>query len=524
MIIVRNLRLDTERDERKLRTKAARELRVPPFAIKSLKIIKRSLDARKKNDIHWLYSVAVTLDNEKKVLANNKSKNVAEYEEFEYEVPRLRSDKRPVVAGFGPGGMFAALVLSMAGLRPIVLERGSDAETRKRKVEAMRSLGVLDTECNVQFGEGGAGTFSDGKLNTGIRDKRISYMLRTFYEHGAPESILYDAKPHIGTDILINVVQSIRREIISLGGEVRFNSKLTGLVTENNTLRGVKVESADGEYELACSELILAVGHSARDTFEMLEAAGVPMEPKAFSMGVRIEHRQSDINTAQYGEDRSDLPAADYSLNVHLPDGTSAYTFCMCPGGEVIAAASEEGGVCTNGMSNSKRDGENANSALLVTLHTEDFPYPGALGGMYWQRDIERATFAHSGDYRAPAQLAGDFLAHKKSEGAGRVTPSYRPGVSWCDLHEVLPESITRVLENALPELGKKLRGFDAPDAVLTAPETRSSSPVRILRDERRRSLVRGVYPCGEGAGYAGGISSAAVDGMKCAESLIENL
>ena len=524
MIIVRNLRLDTERDERKLKTKAARELRVPPFAIKSLKIIKRSLDARKKNDIHWLYSVAVTLDNEKKLLANNKSKNVAEYEEFEYEVPRLRSDKRPVVAGFGPGGMFAALVLSMAGLRPIVLERGSDAETRKRKVEAMRSLGVLDTECNVQFGEGGAGTFSDGKLNTGIRDKRISYMLRTFYEHGAPESILYDAKPHIGTDILINVVQSIRREIISLGGEVRFNSKLTGLVTENNTLRGVKVESADGEYELACSELILAVGHSARDTFEMLEAAGVPMEPKAFSMGVRIEHRQSDINTAQYGEDRSDLPAADYSLNVHLPDGTSAYTFCMCPGGEVIAAASEEGGVCTNGMSNSKRDGENANSALLVTLHTEDFPYPGALGGMYWQRDIERAAFAHSGDYRAPAQLAGDFLAHKKSEGAGRVTPSYRPGVSWCDLHEVLPESITRVLENALPELGKKLRGFDAQDAVLTAPETRSSSPVRILRDERRRSLVRGVYPCGEGAGYAGGISSAAVDGMKCAESLIENL
>ena len=524
MIIVRNLRLDTERDERKLKTKVARELRVPPFAIKSLKIIKRSLDARKKNDIHWLYSVAVTLDNEKKTLANNKSKNVAEYEEFEYEVPRLRSDKRPVVAGFGPGGMFAALVLSMAGLRPIVLERGSDAETRKLKVEAMRSLGVLDTECNVQFGEGGAGTFSDGKLNTGIRDKRISYMLRTFYEHGAPESILYDAKPHIGTDILINVVQSIRRKIISLGGEVRFNSKLTGLVTENNTLRGVKVESADGEYELACSELILAVGHSARDTFEMLEAAGVPMEPKAFSMGVRIEHRQSDINTAQYGEDRSDLPAADYSLNVHLPDGTSAYTFCMCPGGEVIAAASEEGGVCTNGMSNSKRDGENANSALLVTLHTEDFPYPGALGGMYWQRDIERAAFAHSGDYRAPAQLAGDFLAHKNSEGAGHVTPSYRPGVSWCDLHEVLPESITRVLENALPELGKKLRGFDAPDAVLTAPETRSSSPVRILRDERRRSIVRGVYPCGEGAGYAGGISSAAVDGMKCAESLIENL
>ena len=241
-------------------------------------------------------------------------------------------------------------------------------------------------------------------------------------------------------------------------------------------------------------------------------------------MGARIEHKQRDIDLAQYGESSGALPAADYSLNVHLPDSTSAYTFCMCPGGEVIAAASEPGGVCTNGMSNSRRDAENANSALLVTLQPEDFPYDGPLGGMRWQRDIEHAAFAASGSYRAPAQTVGDFLAHKKSDGAGAVTPSYRPGVYWCDLHEVLPERITGVLENALPELGKKLKGFDAPDAVLTAPETRSSSPVRILRDDARRSQIRGLYPCGEGAGYAGGITSAAVDGMKCAEALIETL
>ena len=524
MILVRNLRLDIGQNEDKLKAKAARELRVPAWAIKSFKITKRSLDSRKKNDIHWLYSVALETDNEAKLLAKNKSKNIAEYEETEYPVPRLSVNERPIVAGFGPGGMFAALVLSMAGLRPIVLERGADAETRKKKVDAFRSGGELDPECNVQFGEGGAGTFSDGKLGTGIRDKRIRWILRTFYEHGAPESILYDAKPHIGTDILINVVQGIRESIIKNGGEVLFNTKLTGLIIENNALRAVKVTDERGEHELACSEPILAIGHSARDTFEMLEKTGIPMEAKPFSMGARIEHKQRDIDLAQYGESSGALPAADYSLNVHLPDSTSAYTFCMCPGGEVIAAASEPGGVCTNGMSNSRRDAENANSALLVTLQPEDFPYDGPLGGMRWQRDIEHAAFAASGSYRAPAQTVGDFLAHKKSDGAGAVTPSYRPGVYWCDLHEVLPERITGVLESALPELGKKLKGFDAPDAVLTAPETRSSSPVRILRDDARRSQIRGLYPCGEGAGYAGGITSAAVDGMKCAEALIETL
>ena len=524
MILVRSLRLETGESEEKLRKKAARELHISERDIRGLTVAKKSLDARKKNDIHWLYSVAVEVHGEDKLLARTKSKNVCRFEEFHYDIPCLSANKRPVIAGFGPAGMFAALVLAEAGLRPIVLERGQDAESRRKAVEAFRAGGALDPECNVQFGEGGAGTFSDGKLNTGIRDKRIRWMLEQFVRHGAPECILYDAKPHIGTDILIDVVQRIRKTVIGLGGEVRFGAKLTGLVADKNVLRGVEVTEAGKEYTIDCDRLILAIGHSARDTFQMLERLGVPMEPKPFSMGVRIEHRQADIDAAQYGAVHDGLPPADYSLNVHLPDGTSAYTFCMCPGGEVIAAASEEGGICTNGMSCSDRGGENANSALLVTLHPEDFPYEGTLGGMYWQREIERRAFALSGDYKACAQTVGGFLRHESGTGSEKVRPSYRPGVHWCELHELLPERITSVLEAALPELGKKLRGFDDPEAVLTAPETRSSSPVRILRNERRVSQLRGLYPCGEGAGYAGGITSAAVDGMKCAEALMESL
>lgn len=524
MILVRNLRLGIAEPEDKLKKLAARELGVPEREILSLKITKKSLDARRKNDIHWLCAVAVEVKNDERTLKKSRSKNVCAYESFTYDIPKLTAQKRPVVVGFGPAGMFAALVLAKAGLKPIVIERGMDAEARERAVELFRAGGELDPECNVQFGEGGAGTFSDGKLNTGIKDKRIIWMLEQFVAHGAPEHILYDAKPHIGTDILINVVQSIRKTVIENGGEVRFSNKLTKLLLDKNRLSGIEVTSPEGVYTLECDRLILAIGHSARDTFEMLNALGVPMQPKAFSMGARIEHKQADIDLAQYGAEYDELPAADYSLNVHFDDGESAYTFCMCPGGEVIAAASENGGVVTNGMSRSKRDGENANAALLVTLTPEDFPYEGVLGGMYWQREIERKAFAVGSDYKACAQTVGDFLAHRASTEPKSVLPSYKPGVHWCELREVLPEKITSVLERAIPELGKKLKGFDSPDAVLTAPETRSSSPVRILRNASRCSEIRGLYPCGEGAGYAGGITSAAVDGMKCAESLMSSL
>ena len=523
MIRIREIPLPPEHSVHQLPFEAARLLKVQNSKIRGIRLVRRSVDARKKPDVKIVYTVDVQVDgNEQKILRQSgcKRASIAPVNYYKAKKNLPAPEKRPVVVGFGPAGMFAALVLAIAGQKPLVLERGEDAQTRHEKVQLFFEMGKLDTVSNVQFGEGGAGTFSDGKLNTGVNNPRIGWILEQLVKAGANEDILFDAKPHVGTDVLLTVVQNIRRRIESLGGEIRFLSQVTGICREDDRLTGLILNNGE---RIECDKAVFSIGHSARDTFEMLLDEGITMEAKPFAMGVRIEQPQSIVNVSQYGTDDPVLPPADYKLVKHL-DGRTVYTFCMCPGGYVVAAASEEGGVVTNGMSYSGRDGSNANAALLVTVNPENFPGEGPLAGMYWQRTIEQAAFrAGGGTYQAPAQLVGDFLANRPSTGAGSVEPTYRPGVVWGDLRQVLPEQLTDALKEALPLLNENLAGFAAPECVLTAPETRSSSPVRIVRGEDRQSSLKGLYPTGEGAGYAGGIMSAAIDGMQTAEAILEN-
>ena len=498
---------------------AARALRIPQKDILSARPVRRSIDARDKSDVRVI--MALDVETARPIRPLPKNAETLSPEEPLPAPPKCHSDHRPVVVGLGPAGLFAALTLARAGLRPIVVERGRPVDRRARDVEAFWNGGPLDPASNVQFGEGGAGAFSDGKLNSGIKDPRCRRVLEELHRAGAPEKILWQARPHIGTDHLRATVRGLREQILDLGGEVRLETLLTGLRVENGRVTGAQVK---GEV-IDTRHVILAIGHSARDTFRWLHGMGVAMSPKPFAIGARIEHRQADINLAQYGPfaGHPALGAADYKLAVHLPGGRSVYTFCMCPGGVVVAAASEEGGAVVNGMSYFARDGENANSALLVNVTPEDFGSDHPLAGVEFQRKWERAAFLAGGsDYRAPAQTAGDFLKGQPSKRGGRVRPSYRPGVKWGALDDCLPDFVCQALREALPLLDRRLRGFASPDAVLTGVETRSSSPVRIHRDRDLVASLPGLYPCGEGAGYAGGIMSAAVDGIKCAEAVIQ--
>ncbi len=509
-----NIKISPHRDgEESIRKAIAQKRGIKPESIGEVRIIKRSVDARKKDAVTLVYSVECAAVGER-----------LEREKLP-EVPRLKKppEIRPVVVGSGPAGMLCALVLAQAGANPLIIERGLPVEGRCEAVERYFSGGELDTECNVQFGEGGAGTFSDGKLNTGIRDERIRRVFTEFVAAGAPPEIMWQSKPHIGTDRLVAMVANIRRTVESLGGQYLFSTRLEDIVTRESKLCGIVVSQEGTRREIPCRRLVLATGHSARDTFAMLHSRGVHMEQKPFSVGARIEHPQTLIDKIQYGSfaGAKGLGAADYKLAAKASDGRGVYTFCMCPGGRVVAAASEPESVVTNGMSLYARADENANSAVLVGVGPGDFGSEHPLAGVEFQRRIERAAYAFSGSSRAPAQLLGDFLENKPSAKGGTVTPSYRPGVVYGDIGCCLPEFVTAAMRDGIRQFGGKLRGFTDENAVITAPETRSSSPVRIIRDESLQSSVAGLYPCGEGAGYAGGITSAAVDGIRCAEQII---
>ncbi|MBR4457775.1 MAG: FAD-dependent monooxygenase [Clostridia bacterium] len=526
MLRIGNLTMPPDYTPADLPSAVAARLRIPAKDVLSVRLVRRSVDARDKADVHFVLTVDAEVRGEHALLKHLKPGIASPApREGHPAIPAARLPRRPVVVGAGPAGLFCALILAMAGARPILVERGKAVEDRTRDVRALQTEARLDPESNVQFGEGGAGAFSDGKLTTGTKSPWQRFVLETFVRNGAPEEILWLAKPHIGTDRLKGTIASLRGEILSLGGEVRFSTRLTRLETRAGAVTGVHLEGPEGAGLLETDHVFLCIGHSARDTLQQLFLDGVRMVQKPFAIGVRIEHPQALIDRARYGcfAGHPALGAAEYKLNVHTPDGRGVYSFCMCPGGEVIASASQEGGVVTNGMSLHARDGVNANAALLVGVGPADFGDDHPLAGFVLQRRIEKAAFrAGGGGFRAPVQTVGDFLAERETRVLGSVEPTYRPGVTPADLRAVLPDAVIRDLRYALPRMNGMLNGFAHPDALLTGAETRSSSPVRLPRGQDGCAVgLAGLYPCGEGAGYAGGIMSAATDGIEAAVRLM---
>lgn len=525
MIRINQLQLDIHHSDEELEAKICRILGIRHKDLKVYHIIRKSIDARKKNDIKYTYSISCEVYDEVNVLKRCKNRNVSKDIPIVYSRPESGNEKlksRPVIVGFGPAGMFAGLSLARAGYNPLIIERGVSAIERKDIVEKFWSEGKLDPRSNVSFGEGGAGTFSDGKLNTLVRDEsgRNTEVLRTFVEFGAPEDILYLSHPHIGTDKLIDVVTNIRKEIISLGGEVRFSTTFKNIISEKNKLSSVVIECNGKEETIDTEVLILAIGHSSRDTFEILKNK-IIMQPKAFAVGFRIQHPQSMIDESQYGNEAEFLSPAIYKLAETSKTGRGVYSFCMCPGGYVVNASSEQGYLCVNGMSYHARSSGTANSAIIVTVTPEDFKSNDVLAGVEFQRNLEKTAF-EIGEGSIPVQLLDDYINHNKSSLFGNVDPRFKGTTSFARLDKSFPDFIYESITDVMPAFGMRIKGFDRKDAILAGIESRTSSPVRIVRDENLVSSIDGIYPCGEGSGYAGGITSAAMDGLKIAERIIE--
>ena len=507
-------------DKNNLTEILASKLKVSPKDFKSVGLYKLSIDARDKSKL--CYKAGVVFDITQNIDLK-RFKNIEVYNKDEDVVqPWSAGYKNIVVVGSGPSGLFTALRLAESGLNVTMLERGYEMSKRQAAVEKMMKNGVLDSISNIQFGEGGAGTFSDGKLNTGIKSKHIMTVLETFHKFGAHENILYDSRPHIGTDILSKVVVNIRDYLKSQGVKVLFEHKLTSINIENDRLKSIVVETPNGEIDMPCDMLVLAIGHSARDTIKMLYNKNISIKQKPFSMGYRIEHLQKDINVSQYGESEEArmLPPADYHLVEHVGERV-VYSFCMCPGGFVVPATSEMGRVVTNGMSYNSRNGENSNSALLVSVGLSDFPSDHPLAGIELQDRYEKYAYSKTRDYRAVVQTVGDFLKGQETTNLGKVKSTYTPGVVTGSVEDMLPKELVNAIKDALPKLGKKLKGFDDPEAILVGVETRSSAPYQIVRDDTMQTSIGGVYAIGEGAGWAGGIVSSAVEGIKCADKII---